>query len=213
MTIQEISTKFDSVLKDLTGESLGNIMAGIGNSALYKINTRITKTGIDAEGSPYRPYSTKDMLVGDKTFRAKDSKGFFNNANLEWKSLRKDGSKGKLPKGQHLKKSDYWRLAVLKGGYKKFREISDLQSGFVDFAFSNRMWRSIGIISSSSEQNYGTVIIGVIPGGDSELSKKKLEGNVKRRTSILKLSKGELAELTNEFDTEFEKILVKNGIQ
>jgi hypothetical protein len=205
MTVQEINTKFDSVLRDLTGESLGNIMAGIGASAVYKIRNRITKTGIDAEGSPYRPYSTKEMLVGCQGFKNKANCsrifGKAKNKDMKWVSL---GSKS----AGNLK-----RLAVLEGGYKKFRDLNDLQSGFVDFAFSNGLWNSIGITNSKAEQNYGTVEIGVIPGGDSELSKKKLEGNVKRRTSILKLSRGEVAELTNEFDTELEKVFVNNGLK
>lgn len=223
MTIQEISTKFDSVLRDLTGESLGNIMAKIGNSALYKINTRITKTGIDAEGSPYRPYSIDPMLSGCSNWLDKSKCAAYVGSKTKQRKERKKSAYEKYLSGEAGEFELKWvtlkrggkniRLYEIPGGYKEFRNLNDLQSGFVDFAFSNRMWRSIGIISSQTEQNYGTVIIGVIPGGDSELSKKKLGGNAKRRTSILKLSRGEVTDLTKEFDTEIEKILVKNGLQ
>ena len=37
------------------------------------IKTRVIEEGKDAKGGEFPPYSTKPMLVGDKSFRKKDS--------------------------------------------------------------------------------------------------------------------------------------------
>ncbi len=207
MTVQELNSRFNKIINDLQGDGLGRIMADIGVLARKSIYDRVKDTGVDAEGNKYTPYSTKEMLVGDKSFRAKDSKGFFRNKNLEWKSIPKPGVQ-KPTKGKHNKKTDYYRLAVLEGGYKKLREIAGRPTDHVDFFWSGQMWQGINIKSKGGEHNNGVVILGAV----DEESRKKLEGNTKRKGDILKLSQSEIRELSQYFDNKIGAIVKKNGL-
>jgi hypothetical protein len=207
MTIQELDSKFTDIINDLQGGELGKIMFDIGAYARRWIYFRITETGLDSEGREYKSYSTKDMLVGCKTFRAKDCTSFFSSPSIEWKSLRKKGVQ-KPAKGEHNKKDDYWRLAVLKGGYKQLRDLSGKQSDHVDFFFSGRMWQDINIISTYDEANQGVVRIGA----RKEEEKVKLSGNTARRGEILKLSQPELRELSVIYNNKIADLFHKRGL-
>ncbi|MEN6568981.1 MAG: hypothetical protein ABFC18_03110 [Rikenellaceae bacterium] len=206
MTVDELNKRLDRVSNEIQSR-LGNTMIQIGNDALYKIKERIQGSGVNAKGEKFKPYSTKEMLVGGKSFRKKDATMFFNRKGLDWKSLRKPGV-GKPPEGKHNKKSDYVRLAVLPGGYKQLREISGLQASFVDFTFTTDMWSNIGIVSDVAEANKGIVRISA----KTEKEKKKLEGNTARRGNILELSDKELAEVSETFGMRLQQIIDKNGL-
>lgn len=207
MTVQELNTRFDGIIKDLQGESLGNIMAGIGLTARKMIYERVHDTGVDSKGQKYKDYSVNPMLVGDKSFRKKDSQKFFNRKDLDWKSIRKPGV-AKPQKGKHNKKDDYWRLAVLEGGYKELREISGRQADHVDFSFTGMMWNDITLKSKASDHSRGIAIIGAL----KEEEKKKLEGNTAKRGDILMLSGDELKGLSTEFSNHIERIVKNNGL-
>jgi hypothetical protein len=198
MTLSELNQKLDAVVNEVTN-NLGNTMVQIGNDALFTIRDRILKSGVNAEGTKYDPYSTKPMLTGCKGFKNKANCsrvfGKEKNKELKWVTLDRLNTEGKKI-----------RLAVLEGGYKQFRELNDLQSGFVDFAFSMRMWNNIKIKSDASEHSAGLVRIGAT----TEEDMKKLEGNTKRRGDILKLSRNEITELTNRFGQNIQQIIDKH---
>jgi len=200
MTIPELNKRLEGVKKDFQ-KNLGNTMIQIGNDALEALKLRIQKTGIDANGQKYRPYSTESMLVGKKGFKnqshASKIFGKQKNRELKWVTLDKLNSSGKKI-----------RLAVLEGGYKKFRDLNNLQSGFVDFTFTTNMWSNIGIVSSRSEADKGTVKIAA----KSEKEKKKLEGNTARRGDILALSNKEIDELVKRFGMNIQQIIIKEGL-
>ena len=202
MTIQELNVKLDNVVRDLSGGPvLGDIMVGAASMARDSIYKRVHGTGVNAEGQKFTPYSTKEMLIGCKGFKNKANCsrvfGKAKNKELKWVTLDKTGSNGKKI-----------RLAVLEGGYKKFRELNDLQSGFVDFAFSNRMWTDITVKNDRNELNRGVARIGAL----KEEEQKILEGNTERRGEILMLSKKEIDEVSDFFNGEIDKILKKRGL-
>lgn len=209
MTIQELSVRFDNIARDINyGPVLGDIMTGAASMAHDLIYMRVHGSGVNAEGQKYispsgngTSYSTKEMLIGCKGFKntANCSRVFGKKKNkeLKWVTLDKTGSNGKKI-----------RLAVLDGGYKKFRELNDLQSGFVDFAFSNRMWTDITVKKDRNELNRGIARIGAI----HEEEQKKLEGNTGRFGEILMLSQKEIGEVSDFFNGEIDKILRKQGL-
>jgi hypothetical protein len=200
MTIQELNTKLGNVVKELQGgDMLGNIMMGIGWEARNMIYDRVTKTGINAEGAKYMPYSTKAMLVGCSSMNANVCNSFFGkekNRNYKWVTLDKVSSQGKKI-----------RLATLEGGYKKLRELHNRQTSFVDFLWSGQMWQGITLRKDRGELNRGIAVIGA-----SDVAEKKLEGNTKRRGDILMLNQKEIDQLSVKFDDGLRKIIVKQGL-
>lgn len=210
MTISELNQKLDSLINDI--QNLGRTMVQIGSEALVYVRERVMNSGIDAEGQKYEPYSTKPMLIGCKSFKNKSdcSKVFGKKKNKELKWVTLGGSRYE----QFLEASaggsgDIKRLAVLEGGYKKFRELNGLQSGFVDFSFSGRMWANIKIKSDQSEHNQGIVRIGAT----TEEDNKKLEGNTKRRGDILKLSKSEIENINHSFAMNITQSIERAGLK
>jgi len=197
MTVQELDSKFKNVIQEFQGDGMANIMFTIGSDANYYIRNRVTKTGTDAEGTKYRPYSTNPMLAGCSGFLNKSkcpavSKG--KRREMKWVTIERGG------KNVHLYE--------IPGGYAEFRRLNNLQSGFVDFAFSNRMWNNIKVIDDRMSARQGQVVIKATTEDDA----KKLEGNTKRRTDILKLSKSEIKDLSVTFDKMVEDIFKREGL-
>lgn len=202
MTIQELNSKFDNIIKNLHGDKLGEIMAVIGESAVTKIRERILKTGVDAEGQKYTPYSTKPMLSGCSNLNVSVCERLIGSKpkreNKKWVTIDKINKKT----GKKI------HLFEIPGGYKELRELHGRQTGFVDFAFSGRMWQNIKLIKDQSDLNRGIAIIRATTPEDE----KKLAGNTKRRTDILKLSKGELSELSGIFNNRVAQIIHSEGL-
>lgn len=170
MTYQEYDKKMDAVIQDLQSENHGKLMLGIAASALTFIRQRVTEEGIDSKGQPFKPYSTKDMLVGCKSFVQKSaceallgSKA--KRKKLEWRTVGgsggfsgylsvSSGNSGMTNGGKGV------RLAILKGGYKKLRDLQGRQTNHFDMTVTGNTWKDINIISSNSEHQSGMAIIG-----------------------------------------------------
>lgn len=201
MDINELNQKLDSLVEDVN-QNIGNTMVQIGSEALIYIRDRVMNSGINAEGQKYEPYSTKPMLVGCKGFKNKANCsrvfGKKKNKDLKWVTLDRTNNEGKKI-----------RLAVLDGGYKEFRQLNDLQTGFVDFSFSGRMWANIKIKSDQSEHSNGVVRIGATTDEDN----KKLEGNTRRKGDILKLSANEIESISKSFAMNIEQSIEKVGLK
>lgn len=201
MDINELNQKLDSLVEDVN-QNIGNTMVQIGSEALVYIRDRVMNSGINAEGQKYEPYSTKPMLVGCKGFKNKANCsrvfGKEKNKDLKWVTLDRTNNEGKKI-----------RLAVLDGGYKEFRQLNDLQTGFVDFSFSGRMWANIKIKSDQSEHSNGVVRIGATTEEDNKI----LEGNTKRRGDILKLSKNEIESIRKSFAVNITQSIERAGLK
>jgi hypothetical protein len=193
MTPEQYIKGMDKTINDLTNQYNGVLMANVGMTALTLLRARVQETGVDAKGAKYKPYSTKAMLVGCKGMNASVCNSFFGkqkNKELDWVTIN----------GRHL--------AVMKGGYKQFRELHGRQTDHVDFSFSNRMWDNINVISKQSEHQQGTAIIGA----RSDEERKKLEGNTKRRGDILDLSATEQEELKRIYNLDVLNVFRNNGL-
>lgn len=193
MTFPELDKKLEKITDELVTQYHGNLMANVGAHARNMIFERVTKTGIDAKGSKFPPYSTKPMLVGCKSMSATVCKSFFGkekNKELSWVTVNKK------------------RLAVLQGGYKKFRELHNRQTAFVDFSFSGWMWKNINLISTGADHQRGMAVIGAR--GDDNI--KKLAGNTKRKGDILDLRSSEIDTLMKEYSLGVLQIFRNNGL-
>ena len=194
ITLLEYSRRLQGVIDSLQGDDFGNTMGTIGSEALTMILDRVTKTGKDAEGSGYPPYSTKPMLAN----RTGMTTGAYasiagskkKRRELSWVTI-----------GGH-------KLFEIPGGYKQFRELAGRQTGFVDFTFTGKMWSNIKLTSDKSELNTGVAVIKAT----TDLDKAKLAGNTERKGEILKLSKSELGRITELYDKGVEDAFRKNQL-
>jgi hypothetical protein len=199
MTLEEYNKRLEQTSKDIQS-GLSQTMVRLGTEALTLLKKRVQETGKNAQGNNFPPYSQTPMLVGCKSMNKSVCTSFFGknkNKELEWVTLNRTNSEGKKI-----------RLAVLEGGYKKLRELHGRPTSFVDFSFSNDMWNDIKIISKSSEHGFGIVVIGA----EQETEKKKLEGNTKRKGTILDLSDSEVRTLANDFKLQTLRVIRNNGI-
>ena len=195
MTPEQLDKAFDNTIRDLKGQYFAKTMLAIGGEATRMIKARVQETGVDAKGKKYPPYSTKDILVGCKTFIQKSACQELlgskpKRRELEWRTV------------------DGHRLAILKGGYKKIRELQNRQTNHVDFSVTNDMWNDINVISPNSEHQRGIVIIGA----KQQLQKDKLAGNTKRKGDILDLSKKEQDELMRIYGLNMLQVFKENGL-
>lgn len=194
MTPEEYTKRFEKTINDLTTHHSGQIMAKLGISALTFIKERVIKTGINAKGSKFAPYSTKPMLTNCSTMilsacsRVAGSKA--KRKELDWVTI----------KGH--------KLFTLQGGYKQYRELHGRQTGHVDFSFTNRMWSDINIISNTNNHQSGEVTIGA----RLEEEKKKLAGNTKRKGDILDLNTKEIDDLKLTYNLNALQVFKNNGL-
>ena len=201
MTVQQLNSKFEKVIDELTGDSLGNIMIGIGLEARKMIYDRVHGTGANAEGQKYTPYSTKSMLSGCANLNSAVCERLIGSKNKrsekKWVTLDKLNKAGKKI-----------RLFEIPGGYKELRELHGRQTGFVDFAFTNRMWNNIKLKQDRMNLNRGIAVIGTT----EDTEQKKLAGNTARRGEILKLSQAEITELSGKLDNKIQEIFKRNEL-
>lgn len=193
MTPEQHTQKMNKTISDLEKQYNGELMVNVGMTALTLLRQRVQEKGINADGQKYKPYSTKAMLVGCKSMNANVCNSYFGkekNKDHAWVTVN----------GRHL--------AVLQGGYKKFREMHGRQTGHVDFSFTNRMWDNINVISKVSDHQRGIAIIGA----KNDEEKKKLAGNTKRRGDILDLSQAEQDELKQRYNLNTLQIFRNNGL-
>jgi len=151
-------------------------------------------------------------LIGAKSARTKEVQDLLfgskkKRAAMDWVTL------GGNRYSQYLEaesggNANIKRLAVLKGGYKKLRQLWGFPSNYVNFSVTNRMWDNINVISKFSDHQNGVAIIGA----RSDEEKKKLAGNTKRRGDILDLSLSEQEELKQRYNLNALKVFTNNGL-
>ena len=197
MTGEETIRNFDKVGADIISD-LGIIMLQIAQSANAKIKDRIINSGRNADGQMYAPYSTTPMLTGRSALTqvAYEAKAGTKKKRKEltWVTIKNKGKNAKL--------------FELAGGYKEFREIQGRQTGFVDFAFSGRMWDSVQVISNASQHQKGSAVISTL----SIEQMKKLEGHTERKGVLLDLSDEEVDDLQKQVEKWVADIIKRNGL-
>ena len=187
----ELSNELNKFAGHIEGTERGSIMIKMANEALILNRQRVQEKGQNADGSAYKPYSTKPMLAGRT--------GMTTSAysSIAGSKDKRSGLNWATVKGH--------KLFEIPGGYKQFRELHGRQTGFVDFVFTGRMWNNIKLVSSQAELNSGTAVIKPT----EDLQKKKLAGNTERRGDILALSKNEEQRLADIYSAWIEGALRK----
>jgi len=165
-----------NLVVDRTITEWGNVMLEVAESANTLLKNRIINTGYNANGELYPPYSIKPMHVwcGSMTQSA------CTKAQAKYKRKRPKDS------------TDPLKSFTLENGYKEYRELHGRQTGFVDFAFSGRMWASVKVVSGDTEHAKGIARISTLKADEM----KKLEGNTERKGIILDLSNSEIYSLS-----------------
>lgn len=99
------------------------------NDILGSMSRRIFNEGGKTDGSRIGQYSSKNTLLGAKSFRNKGAADSFfaNSSELQWVRF----------KGRSL--------AVLPGGYKRLREIQGLETGFVNLQYTGKLSATLDI--------------------------------------------------------------------
>lgn len=176
MKADEATRRIEFII-DKTVSDWGNVMLQVAQSANAMIKKRVIERGENAQGEQYDPYSTTPMLTNcSQMTQAACQKKTGSKAKrkeLKWVTLKRGGKSV--------------RLFELAGGYKEFRELHGRQTGFVDFAFSGKMWANINVVSGDDEHKVGRARISTL----SEEEMKKLAGNTERKGEILNLSQEE----------------------
>ena len=194
ITLLQLSQRLQGMAGYLEGPELGNVMVKMASEALTLNKQRVQETGKNAKGESFDKYSTKPMLSGSKNMTRSAFSSIAGSkkkrAELDWRTVNGHS------------------LFVIPGGYKQFRELHGRQTGFVDFTLSGRMWNNVKLVSDRAELNSGVAVIKAT----EELSKKKLEGNTKRRSEILGLSKSEEERLSEIYEVWVESGLRKNKL-
>jgi len=186
MTADELVAYINNI-RDQTDRLLAEAILMIANDANAQIKTRIQRTGQDAEGSLYDPYSTTPMLMNCSSTTQKVCQKLAGSKekrkNLKWVTLKR-GNKN-------------IRLFELVGGYKEYRELHGLQTGFVDFTFSGRLWSNIRVVSTNAGGGRAEAVITA----DNPADYDKLRGNVGRRGQMLEMNPEELQQAQETLET------------
>ena len=176
MKADEATRRIEFIV-DKTVSDWSNVMLEVAQSANTLLKKRIIERGETAEGNKFDPYSTTPMLTNCSQMTQaacnKKTGSKEKRKELKWVTLKRGG--------------ENIRLFELAGGYKEFRELHGRQTGFVDFAFSGRMWADIQVVSGGDEHKLGRARISTL----SEEQMKKLAGNTERKGTILDLSTDE----------------------
>jgi len=210
VTTEQLSIQLKNIKQQLNGFPQW-ADAALGNTALAMISQRIIRRGEAAEGM-FKPYSTKDMLVGASSFRTKAyATAYFgergpNNRNskkLKWVSI--PGSKPTFAPAGYA--SNYRRLAVFPGGYKALRQFESSEAGHKTFLRTGAMWLSIHTLGTKAtgSMKYTTEVGTKV---DRSLDILKGQGQ-KEGKDILNINENEKAELLKALDRFITKIVDK----
>lgn len=97
----------------------------LGATALAKITERWRKSGTAPDGSKYKPYSKKNLVLRGNMF------------------LNNDQEKKAYQEAQWFKTRDGKNHAYLPGGYKRLRDIAKLQTNHKDFNYTSALIKTI----------------------------------------------------------------------
>ena len=190
MKADEATRRIEFIV-DKTVSDWGNVMLEVAQTANTMIKDRVIKTGQNAQGEQYDPYSTNPM----HSWCGSMTKSACGKAQSKYKRKRPKDSTKPL------------RSFLLEQGYKEFRELHGRQTGFVDFAFSGRMWADIQVVSGDDEHKIGRARISTL----SEEQMNKLAGNTERKGEILNLSQEETYSLARLIEKRLTDLWRQQG--
>jgi len=175
MKAEEAIKHMDQIIAESVNE-FGVVMLQVAQSANTLMKQRIVETGMDADGKPFPPYSTKPML-------ANCSSKYMSAAVCS--QLTGSKEKRKELKWVTVKNA---KLFEIDGGYKEFRELHGRRTDIVDFNWTGEMWANVQVVSTEDEHRTGLARISTL----SDAENDKLAGNTDRKGEILMLNDSEV---------------------
>jgi hypothetical protein len=180
MTPEQLSINLNRVQVTIANDFPQWANVALGNTALAKLSDRIIKKGISADGTKYKPYSKRPMIIHPDSWS--------NQANL--KKAYKEAT--------YFTKNNK-TYAVLPGGYYRQRQLdNNRQVDHKSFFYTGAMWGDIGVISTKPAGQYKFVTIVGARGPEYD---EMLANHEKREgKEILAVSKDEEKELLEILD-------------
>lgn len=184
--------EFDAVISKFVSELPKAMAQGtfLAAQQLYaEIPQRIFNKGKAVDGSDIGEYSTTTTLVGRKSFPTKGTadRFFGKKDQLQWRRF----------KGRNL--------ALLEGGYKELRRLSDLQTDKVDLNFRGDLQGSFALVE------YGPTDFAIIIKGAENVAKAR--GNEKHfkgaTNTIFHYSKDEEKKAQKAYNVPINKLIRK----
>lgn len=127
---------------------LGEITVAVGQSLLASNIERIHEKGKAVDNTPIGQYSTKDMLVGKKSFVKKAS----------WDSVYKSNKDKKPSNWRTIKKNGKnYRLVVLPGGYKALRQLQGKKTNVVNLNYSSKLQSELNLVAVNNKAEIGFI--------------------------------------------------------
>lgn len=197
--LRKVEQKFNPELfKQITGKGRA------AENMVLRIVERVRDTGKSADGSGFKPYSTKPMLTGSKNFLTQAKADAFFKKDTS-RSVKKNTSTNLFSMNTGWVTVNGHHLKIVIGGYKQFRELNSRPSNKTEkvFEWSSKMWMNFGVKSKTVNEE-GIVIIQKGSGREQ----KKIEGNSEREgKSIIAPNEAELALFRKEVNEQVIKLL------
>lgn len=138
-----INIVFTKLSNNLNKVNQSNVIQRTVATYLFEDNKRrIHNSGKAVDGSSIGSYSTKDTLVGYKSFLNKGpANAFFKRKDLQWKTLNRAGKKR--------------RLAILQGGYKALRTLQGRETNYVNLQMSGKLKLDLKMVANGNDYQIG----------------------------------------------------------
>lgn len=200
-TVEEFNKQLTAFEKDIIKKLPDQfIHATAGFDVAGLVKERVIQTSKSGDNTHFSPYSTKPMLTSGTTAKSKrvwnEKAGSKNKrSDLKWVTLKKGG------KNVHL--------FELSGGYAELRRLEGFSNRFKNFWFTTEMWKKFGMIASMCTATGFKLRFG----GKTPEAQKKIDANSAREgKNILEMTKGEVADVSDNVSTWMDEMLRKHKI-
>lgn len=133
MTMDEFARKLQREARELNSATSKALREAAGKSTA-RIAVRVFDNGLNGNNISIGSYSTKDMLVGASNWAKQSARDAFFRSKPPFRTI--------LTRGRRQP------LAVLEGGYKRFRELNGRQSSRVDLSFTGNLQKDFGLFDA-----------------------------------------------------------------
>ena len=185
-----IQKVLDEIAFKLGHLPIDDITVSIGQALVASNIERIHEKGKAVDNTPIGQYSTKDILVGKKSFAKKSAWDSLYNSNKKtnnWRTIKKNDKN--------------YRLILLNGGYKKLRELQGKKTNVVNLNYTSKLQSELNLVVVNNKADIGftTSYGGTISEALEDKYGKKIWGVSKAdKKEIINIIKEEILKKLNE---------------
>jgi hypothetical protein len=185
-----IQKVLDEIAFKLGHLPIDDITVSIGQALVASNIERIHEKGKAVDNTPIGQYSTKDILVGKKSFAKKSAWDSLYNSNKKtnnWRTIKKNDKN--------------YKLILLKGGYKKLRELQGKKTNVVNLNYTSKLQSELNLVVVNNKADIGftTSYGGTISEALEDKYGKKIWGVSKAdKKEIINIIKEEILKKLNE---------------